>query len=332
MRDDHPADQLLEPLRPHFNVLPPRGPALPIVVHVPHSAVALPAALMGEFLLERAELAEELRRMTDLHTDRLASSVGLNGATQLINGWSRLVADPERFLDPSQEPMEAVGMGAVYTRTSDGRPLRRLRPGQREALIDGHLRLYHATFSAIVEESLTHHGRCVIVDLHSYPSEPLPYELHGEMPRPAVDIGTDPQHTPTWLRDLAASVVNDAGFDHDFDTPFAGSFVPASHLGDQRVASVMLEIRRDLYLDEATTRRHAGETHVHGMVTDLVAGIAAELRAGTDPGTDLDTSRRIGDAAGRTAGPPGPDHQRVIRPARPEEASGADEAATPPRP
>jgi hypothetical protein len=33
---------------------------------------------------------------------------------------SRLVVDPERFLDPEREATEAVGRGAVYTRGADG--------------------------------------------------------------------------------------------------------------------------------------------------------------------------------------------------------------------
>jgi len=37
---------------------------------------------------------------------------------------SRLVVDPERLPDDASESMSAKGMGAVYTRTSDGAPLR----------------------------------------------------------------------------------------------------------------------------------------------------------------------------------------------------------------
>lgn len=52
-----------------------------------------------------------------------------------MNGVSRLVVDPERFTDDAQEPMAAVGQGAVYTRTSDGSALRELLDGERDALL-----------------------------------------------------------------------------------------------------------------------------------------------------------------------------------------------------
>ena len=136
----------------------------------------------------------------------------------MVNGWSRLAVDPERFLDPEIEEMEVVAMGAVYTRTSHGRQLRDLQPGKRGDLLQRHFHPYHAA-----------------------------------------------------LTDLVVAVVTDAGLDHAENTPFAGTFVPTHHLGDPRVSSVMLEIRRDTYLDEDTARQHAGAARVRGFVTDCVA-------------------------------------------------------------
>jgi N-formylglutamate deformylase len=220
------------PDEPPFLVEPPTCGSAPIVVHVPHSGTVVPEDVREQLLLSDVELAEELRRMTDHGTDQLARDVGAHGATRLINRWSRLAVDPERFLDPAEEEMEAVGMGAVYSRTSDGRVLRAPRDGQREDLLARHFRPYHAALTHLVADQLATHGCCVILDLHSYPRRALPYELHAGDPRPEVDVGTDPRHTPDWLRDLVAETVVDAGLDHAFDMPFAGTFVPVGHLGD----------------------------------------------------------------------------------------------------
>ena len=62
--------------------------------------------------------------MTDHHTDALFACVLERGGVALVNRLSRLVVDPERFPDDNQESMATVGMGAVYARTHDGRPLR----------------------------------------------------------------------------------------------------------------------------------------------------------------------------------------------------------------
>ena len=192
--------------------------AAPVVVHIPHSATALPDDFRAQLLFTDAELAEELRLMTDHHTAELASDVGRHGATRMVNGWSRLAVDPERFLDPDAEEMESVGIGAVYTRTSQGRPLRELSPEHRADLFDRHFHPCHAALTELVAARIEQHGHCVLLDLHSYPSRALPYELHAAGPRPEVDIGTYGEHTPGWLRDLVAGVVTDAGFGYAENT------------------------------------------------------------------------------------------------------------------
>ena len=66
-------------------------------------------------------LKKELVIMTDAYTDELFDVVG---AHTNIFPVSRLVLDPERFLDDNQEIMAALGMGVIYTRTSSGQRLR----------------------------------------------------------------------------------------------------------------------------------------------------------------------------------------------------------------
>jgi N-formylglutamate deformylase len=41
------------------------------------------------------------------------------GDRAVMFGVSRLVVDPERFVDDDQEAMASKGMGVIYTRTSD---------------------------------------------------------------------------------------------------------------------------------------------------------------------------------------------------------------------
>jgi len=63
--------------------------------------------------------------MTDAFTDDLFVP-DFVGAQTIIFPMSRLVLDPERFLNDDDEIMSALGMGVIYTRTSDG-PWRRPR-------------------------------------------------------------------------------------------------------------------------------------------------------------------------------------------------------------
>lgn len=224
-------------------------PSSAVVLYVPHASNAIPADVRARIVLDDAALDVELSRMTDRHTDALAArAVALSGAPRpwtLLIQRSRLVVDPERFPDEREE-MEAVGMGAVYTRTSEGRLLRQDDPVHRANLLARYFEPYAQTFADLVDQRLEATGRTIILDLHSYPRDPLPYELHADEGRPAICLGTDARHTPPWLVDAGRQAFAPIG-EVAVNEPFQGTYVPLRHLGaDDRVTSMMLEIRRDL--------------------------------------------------------------------------------------
>ncbi len=191
--------------------------------------------------------------MTDWHTDRLFDWAVERGATAFIHRRSRLVVDPERFADPSREPMEAIGQGAVYTRTSDGALLRHLQPGDRERIIASLFVPYHAALATLVAGLLAEWDRCVILDCHSYATVPLPSEADQSPDRPDICIGTDAWHTPAGLADALEDAVRAEGLRVRRDSPFSGALVPLDrYRTDPRVTAVMVEVRRGLYCDEAT--------------------------------------------------------------------------------
>ena len=222
---------------------------LPIVVHVPHAALHVPPSVRRGMVLGDDALARELLAITDHLTDVLARPAVELGANAIINRRSRLVVDPERFPDPEAERMEVVGMGPVYTRTTDLHELRRPTARQRQHLLDRWFTPYADAMAALVGEVVDRHGRCTVVDVHSYPTRPLPYELWPRGPRPPLCIGTDEHHTPGRLADLVEEAANELAIPSARDTPFAGAYVPLDRYGtDERVTAVMLEVRRDQYL------------------------------------------------------------------------------------
>lgn len=247
----------------------------PVVVHAPHAGRRWPLEARRSLLVDDAAIAREELALVDHRTDELAVDAPALGATLVVAEASRLALDPERYLDVEQEEMERVGMGAVYTHGAWGDRLRHEDAALRELLVEHVYRPHHAAVDAAVAAALERHGWCTVVDVHSYPTQPLPYELHGDGARPPLCIGTDTTHTPAAVRDLVADLAATAGLDVDVDTPFAGTFVPAGHLGDPRVTSVMLELRRDTYLDEATATCHDGAADVRAFVTEVVRRLAA---------------------------------------------------------
>ena len=224
-----------------------------VVSHIPHSSLTIPNGVRGQFVLSDEELWAELKLMTDHFTDELFREAVL-GVTDVIFPVSRLVVDPERFEDDSAETMASVGMGVVYEQTSQGNALRReLSPTEREQLIESYYRPHHHQLKKAVREAVHHGEKCLVIDCHSFPAKALPYELDKSMDRLEICLGTDEFHTPDSITDLAARTFQDAGFSVAINEPFAGALVPSvCYRTDDRVFALMIELRRDLYMDEAT--------------------------------------------------------------------------------
>jgi N-formylglutamate deformylase len=249
----------------------PGDASSPYVIHVPHSSTRIPDDVRTQLLLGDDELAEELRLMTDARTDELAALVARQVAPRpwlFVNHLSRLVVDPERLPDEHEE-MYAVGMGAVYTRTSAGLVLREADEHAERLLLKRFFTPYAEALAELIDERLAATGHAVLVDLHSYPVAALPYELHQEARRPPVCLGVDVDHTPAALRERAFRACSVIG-EVVVNEPFAGSYIPLRHFGrDNRVSSVMVELRRDTYMRDDETMDPEGARRV----SDALAAI-----------------------------------------------------------
>ena len=215
------------------------GPAPPppgvLILHVPHASTAVPPDVRRRLLLDDAQLADELRLMTDSYVDELFA-LPADEAVTITYPVSRLVCDPER-----------------------------------EGLLDRFYRPHHARLTVAVEAELRDRGHCLIVDAHSFPSLPLPYELDQARERPDICLGTDDVHTPPSLLRAAEAAFSARFVGVAHNRPFAGALVPAAFLNrDHRVSSIMVEVNRGLYMDEGTGDRLPGFATVACLVQEAV--------------------------------------------------------------
>lgn len=222
-----------------------------MILHVPHSSFRIPKSLRDQIILTDEDLLAELRLMTDAFTDEL---FGLPETTMVRFAISRLLVDVERFPNDADEPMSKYGMGMIYTRTANGRKLRRnLQAYEKKNLVSQYYEPHHKRLAAAVEEELKKFGNALMIDCHSFPSQPLPFEMNPSTPRPDFCIGTDSFHTPRLLTQKIDRCIKEMGFTTGKNWPYAGSLVPlAYYRKDRRVVSIMLEVNRSLYMDELT--------------------------------------------------------------------------------
>jgi N-formylglutamate amidohydrolase len=270
-------------LRP-LDIITKGTPTTPVIAHVPHGSTLIPANERRSITLSDSDLERELLLMTDRYTPEIFEGIAELGGLGLVNNYSRLVVDPERFEEDEEEIMASRGMGAVYTKTSYQEILRKdLSAEEKKKLLSLYFRPYHEAVSIEVENMLHQFGRCLIIDCHSFPSKPLPYELNQDSDRPDICIGTDSFHTPEELTTLVRSVCEANGLRVSIDKPFAGTYVPLTYLNkDDRVSSIMIEVNRSLYMNETTGDRSSRFSPTKEIIADLLRVAANyEVTAGS---------------------------------------------------
>lgn len=240
---------------PNFFVYRPRPErTLPLIVHLPHVGAWMPGPARDTFVATEQEVEALMDAMFDHGASQVFWPALHYGATLFVNKTARIVYDPERFEDDEQEPMSRHGLGMVYTRLLDGRPLRRPDPHGRDRreIIQRLHRPYVKEFEDLVDEYLERFGEVWILDGHTYPDHPLPFE-DPTAERPVVCLGYESQQ-----RAQPEAVRWFHYFEEFFDpfrtrpdtrsvlpnTPFAGSYVPPRHRDDPRVHSLMIELNR----------------------------------------------------------------------------------------
>jgi N-formylglutamate deformylase len=249
------------------------------VLHIPHSSGFIPQEERGKIVLSDDALADEVLKMTDWYTDEIFTSQ-IKGCWVVRYPFSRLVLDPERFEDESLEVMAARGMGVIYTKTSAGRNLRpEVDSDTRKQMLEKYYVPHHALLSQAISGILSENGKALVIDCHSFPSSPLPYEIDQDANRSDICLGTDQFHTPAWLTEFTKSAFTMKGFSIRVDRPFSGVLVPIEFFRkESAVSGIMIEINRSLYMDEKTGNRLSGFETTKRAVCDVVSELTQYYR------------------------------------------------------
>lgn len=236
-----------------------------VLLHLPHASRYIPLAERAGLAVDDEELERQHLALVDDRTDELFAPVEAGGVRIVDSPVSRLLVDVERRRDDALEPAAALGMGAVHTRGVGNVPLRpSLTEAERERLLRAWYDPHHALLDRVVASIRRDSGACVLIDAHSYPSDPLPTEFEGAA-RPEICIGTDPEWSRGVEKVVAAHFIG-SGYTVAINQPYGGSMVPAEIRREpQRNLSwihnpfggmapckgfftVMIEVRRDVYL------------------------------------------------------------------------------------
>lgn len=245
-----------------------------LILHIPHSSIAIPN--FQGYLLPESQINDEILKLTDWYTDDLFS--GTNDL-KVKADFSRVFCDVERFADDSQEVMAQYGMGALYTKTDGGAPMREVDEVLRSRVMEEYYQKHHRKLSEAVDSQLNEYGRALIVDCHSFSDIPFQRDLNQDSKRPDFCIGTDSFHTPAGLIEESLKFFKEKGYSLGIDSPYSGTIVPMEHYGtNAKVSSIMLEINRKLYLEEGTNTRSTTYETTKAIVTEYLDRIRTIFR------------------------------------------------------
>ena len=283
LQHEAPAADGPEQPAPFEIVSPVRTPA-PLVFASPHSGRIYPAEMTAASPLSSAAM----RRSEDAFVDDLVSAAPTFGWPLITARYARAYVDLNRApyeLDaamfdgrPAQPctrtPRAVAGFGSVPSVVGEGAEIydRRLSFAEVEGRLTRVYLPYRAALEALLQASETRFGCAVLVDWHSMPAaavsgpsapEVVVGDRHGRACAPAV-------------ADLIEDAFRALGYATARNRPYAGGHVTETHgRPHARRHAVQIELRRDLYLDEATLRPGPGYGRLKADLQAVCARLAA---------------------------------------------------------
>ena len=246
-----------------------------IVIHIPHSSDYVPEFFYPCFF-DIDKIKEELNVMTDWYTDDLFDIGFCHNVQYVKHRYSRIICDPERFLNPVDEQMMAKGMGMYYTHSHKNQKMKRNPFESLEGLsyYSVALQMYkkhQELFFNTVKSALFTFKDVIIVDAHSFSDSPLPYEDDQTTKRPDICIGTDNFYSSATFRDFVYNYFVSKGLSVAFDFPYQGTVVPLPYVNDKNPSlhSVMIEVNKKLYLNGLTNQKNNNYGYVKAILVDL---------------------------------------------------------------
>lgn len=203
-----------------------------IVLHIPHASPVLPFGRSGW----EEGIDEEIVRWTDWYTDWLFASASRLDARIIPVSYpfSRFFCDVERLED---DPLEAVGQGIIYERFGSLR--RTVAVEEREFAMQSYREHQDRLRRAITGKDT------LLVDCHSFPSELSDVNI-------CIGINEDWSRPEDWMQETVLGQLRERGYRTEINVPYSNSVNPDCVF---RYRSFMIEVNKDLYLDDGNGLR-----------------------------------------------------------------------------
>ena len=207
-----------------------------MILHIPHSSTLIP-----EFeteMMKDKDVLEAIEKYTDHRTHELFNGYKL--AETIQYPYSRVFCDVEKLEE--NEPMEALGLGILYDVSKNTRkfPDRALETYKE----------HHTELLKVTLKEKAYFDKTIIIDCHSFSDEQAKEQGYNEK---IVDIclGTDETHTPNELTQMCQEHFEKEGYNVGINEPFQSTIIPLKLYENEDILSIMLEVNKRTYSNEA---------------------------------------------------------------------------------
>ena len=234
-----------------FDIIPPIGKKVPILLSIPHVGTDFPEELRGQYVEELAKKPDD----TDFYLDRLYDFAAEMGLTTIAANYSRWVIDLNRT--PNSEALYQDGrIITALTPITDftGAPIyqeKNFEPNQEE--VERRKQLYYYPYYDKIAELLSglkkEFGQVLFWDAHSI-REYVPSIQEAKFP--ALILGNNEEKTASQaLIQAALKGLSSKGHELTHNTPFKGGNL-TRHFGDpsKGIHALQLEMIKTLYMDD----------------------------------------------------------------------------------
>jgi N-formylglutamate deformylase len=267
----------------------PRVAAIPLVLDSPHSGTVYPPDFQPIVSGPTLRLAEDTY-VADLW--RSAPSVG---ATFIEATFPRSYMDVNRaqtdidlgsisgewpwaeYGPAMPSDKSTLGVGLVWVLGKDGAPLYRRALTVQEIVhrINHYWVPYHSALDAAVASAHEKFGQVWHINCHSMPEKRD--AKWADAGREVADIvlgDRDASSCSLDFTEFLADFFGQRGYRVAVNDPYKGVELVRKH-GQPRQGkhSLQVEIKRSLYMDETTLRKHAGYARVHGHLRELLRAL-----------------------------------------------------------
>lgn len=242
-----------------------------IVIHIPHSSVYLPSSFYTRLLVDKEKIEKENIFVSDYLVDRLVPS----GCDNVLKfNYSRLFCDVERFLDDELEVMSKLGMGAIYTKDSDGNIFIDVDKDYKDDVIVNYYVPFHELIDRAVENVVNDYGKCYFIDLHSF-SDEFVLKVLNKGNNPDICIGFEEDYIDEDFLDYTVNFFRGKGYSVAINYPYNGTLIPniCYKNKDIKINSIMIEINKRVYLNNNISINEEKFNKLQGYIKEYFENI-----------------------------------------------------------